>query len=212
MPANRRTKLLAIASVTLLGGALAIPATIAVADEAVIAAPMLAPPLSYDIPASVIADDAVVAAEPEAAKLVDTADAVTEAPTPAVTAETASLDERELECMAKVVHHEAANQSRRGQLAVAQLIRNRADSGRFPGTICGVVNQPGQFFQTASYNPRRSTAQWAMAMDVSRESLSRGSPDVVPGAMFYHAAYQAPTRWFRTRERVAQLEDHVFYR
>lgn len=210
MPANRRTKL-AIASVTLLGCAIAIPASIAAADEIVVAAPMLAPPLGYDIPASVIADDAVVAAEPDAATLVDAAEATADASNSAATA-AASVDERELDCMAKVVHHEAANQSRRGQLAVAQLIRNRAESGRFPATICGVVNQPGQFFQTASYNPRRSSAQWAMAVDVSREALSRGSPDVIPGAMFYHAAYQAPTRWFRTRERVAQLEDHVFYR
>jgi spore germination cell wall hydrolase CwlJ-like protein len=35
---------------------------------------------------------------------------------------------------------------------------------------------------------------------------------VIPGAIFYHAAYQAPTSWFRTRQRIGALGDHIFYR
>ena len=51
----------------------------------------------------------------------------------------------ELECMAKVVHHEAANQSLKGQLAVAQLILNRVKSPLFPKSICAVVkSRPGR--------------------------------------------------------------------
>ena len=118
----------------------------------------------------------------------------------------------ELECMAKVVVHEAGNQPRAGKLAVAQLIVNRRDSGRFADTICGVVNQPGQFFRTSSYHPRRDTATWASAVEVSREARRRESADVAPGAMFFRAAYAAPTGFFRTRTRVVTLGDHVFYR
>src|SRR5579863_5410975 len=70
-------------------------------------------------------------------------------------AETASLD-AELACLAKVIHHEAANQSLKGQLALAQLIMNRVKSPLFPKTICGVVNQAGQFFHTARYSPHAS--------------------------------------------------------
>ncbi len=117
----------------------------------------------------------------------------------------------ELECVAKVVHHEASNQPRLGQLAVAQIIVNRAHSGRFPSTPCDVANQPGQFFNLTSYNPRRDTHQWQTALEVSAQALD-GGRDVTGGAYFYHAASQAPNRFFQSRRRVLTLGDHVFYR
>lgn len=118
-----------------------------------------------------------------------------------------------IECIAKVVRHEAANQSAKGQLAVAQLIVNRTHAGsRFGHTPCAVVNQPGQFFDTDSYHPDRSSAAWTRAVEVSRDAVENVSPAVVPGALFYHAAYQAPPRFFRGRQRVAVLGDHIFYR
>jgi len=125
--------------------------------------------------------------------------------------ESSNID-RELECMAKVVMHEAGNQTRTGQLAVAQLIMNRVGKSHFGASICAVVNQPGQFFQTASYNPRRDDARWITAVEVSREALEGGADPVVPGAIFYHAASQTPNRFFRTRQRVSMVGDHIFYR
>lgn len=130
------------------------------------------------------------------------------APTPA---KLSGLDP-ELECMAKVVRHEAANQSREGQRAVAEIMMNRARSGRFPSTLCGVANQPGQFFETASYNPRRDDARWRTAVEVSREVIAGEGQNVAEGAYFYHAAYQKPTRFFRSRQQVFAMGDHVFYR
>ncbi|MDB5688858.1 MAG: cell wall hydrolase SleB [Sphingomonas bacterium] len=125
--------------------------------------------------------------------------------------ETAAIDP-ELECMAKVVHHEAGNQSRRGQLAVAQTILNRIQSGRFADTICGVANQPGQFFRTAAYDPDRSGAQWQSALSVSRQARRGEAADVAPGALFFRASYASANRFFRSRQQVATLGDHVFYR
>lgn len=124
---------------------------------------------------------------------------------------TAALDP-ELECMAKVVRHEAANQSRKGQRAVAEIIMNRLNSGRFADTVCGVVNQPGQFFDTASYNPDRNNKLWRTAVEVSREVLAKNGENVTNGALFYHASYQSPTRFFRGRQQVLAMGDHIFYR
>lgn len=118
----------------------------------------------------------------------------------------------ELECMAKVVRHEAANQARPGQRAVAEIMMNRARSGRFPATLCGVANQPGQFFNTAAYNPRRDDTRWRTAVEVSREVIAGEGENVAEGAYFYHAAYQAPTRFFRGRQQVLAMGDHIFYR
>lgn len=125
---------------------------------------------------------------------------------------TSNKIDQELECMAKVVMHEAANQSRSGQLAVAQLIMNRVGQTHFADSICAVVNQPGQFFQTASYNPRRDGERWATAVEVSRQAMEGDAEQVVPGAVFYHATSHAPNRFFRTRQRISTVGDHIFYR
>lgn len=194
----RPLSLLKAAGASVLIGVLAVPAT-GFASETV--------------------PDAAPAAQPTDLLVLDTdqlrANAQSPAPavvvaTESVEAESAALDP-ELECMAKVVHHEAANQSRRGQLAVAQLIMNRVRSGRFADTICGVAHQRGQFFDTRRYHPRQD-ARWETAVEVSRQARDGAAPAVMPGAMFYHAAYQAPTGWFRTRTKLASLGDHIFYR
>jgi len=164
------------------------------------AMPTSEPTLAYELTSQIIADDKVID---------DGIDQVIRKEISA--APTAKLD-RELECMAKVVHHEAGNQSRSGQLAVAQLIMNRVGKDRFADSVCAVANQPGQFFRTASYNPRRNTERWANAVDVSREAMAGAGEPVVPGAMFYHAAYQAPNAFFRTRQRISTVDDHIFYR
>lgn len=117
----------------------------------------------------------------------------------------------ELECMAKVVHHEAGNQGRTGKLAVAQLMLNRVESGRFADTLCGVAAQPGQFFDVASYAPRHD-ANWDDSLAIAREARDGRAADVAPGALFFHAAYTATPRFFRSRTRVMTLGDHVFYR
>jgi len=117
----------------------------------------------------------------------------------------------DIECMAKAVYHEAANQPLAGQLAVAQLIMNRINSGRFPKTPCAVVNQPGQFFRTASYSVSASK-RWKTAVAISLLAVEARLAPVVPGALFFHAAYVHPSSMVQRRVRVAQIGDQVFYR
>jgi spore germination cell wall hydrolase CwlJ-like protein len=163
------------------------------------AIPTSEPTLAYEMTSQITADDHVVA---------DGIDKVLLKETPSATAK---LDEQ-LECMAKVVHHEAGNQPRSGQLAVAQLIMNRVGKDRFADTVCEVTNQHGQFFNTASYHPRRDTDRWATAVEVSREAMAGAADPVVPGAIYYHAAFQPANAFFRTRQRLTTVGDHVFYR
>lgn len=124
----------------------------------------------------------------------------------------ADVDADELECMAKVVHHESRGQPRQGQIAVAQTLINRLKAGRFGDTICGVANQPRQFFNTASYNPRRDNDDWNTAVEVSRAVLTGQADAAVPGAMFFRASYAPPSGFFRSRQRVAAIGGHIFYR
>lgn len=207
----------ALASFVALGASVLIPSTAPFAAERLLAQPIAAELLpaaalpAADATASVaragllaalLADDAVTASlDPAAAPAVERG-----------AVERIAVADEDLVCLAKAVRHEAGGQTRDGQLAVAQLIVNRLRSGRFAGTVCGVVNQQGQFFHTADYNPDRSSPTWAIAVAVAREALSGDTPGVAPGALFFHAAYQPPTGFFRTRQRVALLGGNIFYR
>jgi N-acetylmuramoyl-L-alanine amidase len=200
---------------------------VALASLPVVAAALLAPATTFaaELPASLFVQAAYTTSAPadpartiwdQALTAVDLAlatqpDATDETQSSNDDAEAAAADP-ELECMAKVVHHEAGNQTRQGQLAVAQTIMNRIESGRFASTICGVANQPGQFFQTSAYNPDRSGEQWKSALSVSREARRGSTADVVPGALFFRASYASATRFFRGRQQVASLGGHIFYR
>ncbi len=116
----------------------------------------------------------------------------------------------DLECMAKAVHREAAGQPLSGQLAVAQVIQNRMRSGRFPTTICSVVNQPGQFFSTRDYKAPAGP-RWTTALAVARLARMVDLPQVAPGALFFHAAAGA-SAWSGSRLKVAVIGGQVFYR
>jgi spore germination cell wall hydrolase CwlJ-like protein len=154
--------------------------------------------------------------EPEAASVQSAFDKAVTAPqslearVAAVIADAAPVDAETL-CMAKVVHHEAANQSLEGQLAVAQLILNRTNDDRFPKTICGVVNQHGQFFHIASYRAPVKDPRWVTALAIARIARDGGMDPVAPGALFYHATYVKPP-WMMKRVRVARIGQHIFYR
>jgi len=115
---------------------------------------------------------------------------------------------REVECVAKVVIHEAGNQSFRGKVAVAQVIRARIKDGRFPATPCAVTLQDGQFFDVDAYHPSKTDKSWQEAVSISVQTLGGGFDDVVPGALFFHRVGYP----MRSYQRLSQVGDHVFYR
>jgi hypothetical protein len=171
------------------------------------------------VPAQVFAEPgaaplAVVAVQEAAVTNATPATADANAPDAAEVAEVAIPDiaAADIECVAKVVLHEAGNQPRAGQLAVAHVVINRAESRRFPENVCDVANQPGQFFRLASYNPARTTAVWRAAVDAARAALSGKSSDMTKGAIFFRSAASRPDRFFQSRQRVIQLHDQIFYR
>jgi spore germination cell wall hydrolase CwlJ-like protein len=47
----------------------------------------------------------------------------------------------EFQCLAEALYFEARGETIKGQFAVAEVIRNRVKSSRFPNSYCGVINQ-----------------------------------------------------------------------
>jgi N-acetylmuramoyl-L-alanine amidase len=120
---------------------------------------------------------------------------------------------RELECLAVGVYYESKSEPLSGQLAVGQVIANRANSGRrFPSSYCGVLFQRGQFsFVSGHSYPSvpRASRQWQTAVAIARIVDQELQDSVVPGALFFHAKRVSP-HWRLTR--VASIGNHIFYR
>lgn len=119
---------------------------------------------------------------------------------------------RELECLAGAIYFEAKSESLSGQLAVGHVIANRASSGRFPSSYCGVVYQRSQFsFVRGRSMPHipRASRDWEEAVAIARIVDQQLHPSPVGKALFFHARRVSP-RWRLTR--VATLGNHVFYR
>ncbi len=118
----------------------------------------------------------------------------------------------ELECLAGAIYFESKSESLKGQLAVGHVIANRASSGRFPSSYCGVVYQRSQFsfVRSRSMPPiARSGMQWKNAVAIARIVDQKLVPTPVSKALFFHARRVSPG-WRLTR--VATLGNHIFYR
>lgn len=118
----------------------------------------------------------------------------------------------EQECLAGAIYFEARSESLDGQLAVADVILNRAESGRFADTVCGVVHQPGQFsFVRGGRMPaiNRNSQDWREAVAIARIAEKDRWESAASDALFFHAAHVSP-RW--KLRRVATVGNHVFYR
>jgi spore germination cell wall hydrolase CwlJ-like protein len=116
------------------------------------------------------------------------------------------------ECLAGAVYFEAKGESLEGQLTVAEVVLNRARSGRFPASICGVVKQRGQFsFIRAGRFPAiaRQSMAWRRAVAIAHIAQAALADGAAPKALFFHARYVRPGWKLR---RIAAVGNHIFYR
>lgn len=201
MPSLRSTILKAVAFLGLAWSA----------QVAIAALPSGDPELSKIVPAvAVIVSDPLPAPAPQLDAPALPEPAVIEQPAaPAPLPIAAAPDPRQVECMAKVILHEAGARAGTGQIAVAQVVRARVKSGRFAADACGVAKQRGQFFDVDAYNPPRGAA-WTRAVAVATDALNDVGEQVAPGALFFHSA--AATRNLGAHVRVALIDGNVFYR
>lgn len=118
----------------------------------------------------------------------------------------------EQNCLAGAVFFESKSETLAGQLAVARVVINRAKSGRFPKSLCGVVYQPRQFsFVRGRSMPyiNKAGQQWKNAVAITQIAMDNSWKSNVEGALFFHAKYVSPGWKLR---RVAQIDNHIFYR
>ena len=118
----------------------------------------------------------------------------------------------EMECLAGAIYFESKGEPLAGQLAVAEVIINRAKSGRYPSSLCGVIKQPSQFsFVRGGRIPAiaKDNPYWRKAVAIAHIAMKDLADSPAAEALSFHATYVSPG-W--RMKRVARVGNHIFYR
>ena len=126
-----------------------------------------------------------------------------------------------LVCIAVAVYFEARGEPGAGQIAVAQVIRNRVEDPRYPDNACAVVKQgyywngnpirnkcQFSFYCDGKSDNPRNTQSWYNALYIAH--LSKSVPDTTEGATHYHSTKVFP-EWAYTGEITTKINKHIFY-
>ncbi len=110
------------------------------------------------------------------------------------------------ELLARTISAEARGEPYSGQVAVGAVILNRTEHPSFPGTVSGVIYQPGAFsclYDGQFYEPIADSAYSA-----ARDALNGMDPS--GGAIYYYNPVTATNKWIRSRPVITTIGEHVF--
>jgi len=122
-------------------------------------------------------------------------------------------------CLSEALYFEARGETLKGIVGVAEVILNRVDDRRYPGSVCGVVNQGTgeryrcQFTYTCDGRPETitETKAYQKVGKIARFMIDGASRELTEGATHYHTKAVNP-RWARVFPRTATIGFHHFYR
>ena len=123
----------------------------------------------------------------------------------------------DLNCLTSAVYHEARGESTKGAVAVAEVILNRAKSGKFPSKVCGVVYDRNRnmcqfsFVCNGDISRPKNQVAWSRSKEIAKSVLEGKTTSVSGGALFFHAAHVKPS-WASKMRRTAQIGAHTFYK
>ncbi|MDR3461178.1 MAG: cell wall hydrolase [Beijerinckiaceae bacterium] len=127
---------------------------------------------------------------------------------------------RERKCLAEAVYFEARSEPEEGQAAVAQVVLNRAASGLYPASICGVVYQNRTHYKACQFSFACEGRSLRVNEPEAWHTAERIADDVVHGktylsdvggATHYHANYVRPG-WARRLVKMDVIGHHIFYK
>lgn len=122
-------------------------------------------------------------------------------------------------CLSEALYFEARGETVKGQFAVAEVIMNRVKSGRFPNSLCGVINQgTGKRYQcqfTYTCDGHKEVVAepraYLRVSKVARAIMDGAAGNLTEGATHYHTTAVSPN-WSRVYTKTARIGDHIFYR
>jgi spore germination cell wall hydrolase CwlJ-like protein len=123
-------------------------------------------------------------------------------------------------CLAEAIYFEARGEAVRGQIAVAQVVLNRAFSGFYPTTVCGVVYQNKHRHLACQFtfacdnvaDVVREPDMWERAKKIAKAMLDGQLwlPEV--GKSTHYHAYWVRPSWVSEMKKMYKFGVHTFYR
>ncbi|MDO9413165.1 MAG: cell wall hydrolase [Pseudolabrys sp.] len=123
-------------------------------------------------------------------------------------------------CLATAIYFEARDEPVRAQIAVAQVVLNRAFTPYYPNDVCGVIYQNDHrhlkcqftFACDGKSKAIKEPEPWARSMVIARETLDGKlwMPDVAKST-HYHDDWAKPN-WIPEMKRLNKLGGLIFYR
>jgi spore germination cell wall hydrolase CwlJ-like protein len=123
-------------------------------------------------------------------------------------------------CLTEAVYFEARGEAVRGQIAVAQVVMNRAFSGFYPSTVCGVVYQNKHRHLACQFtfacdnvaDVVREPDMWDRASKIAKAMLDGQLwlPEV--GKSTHYHAYWVRPSWVSEMKKMYKFGVHTFYR
>ena len=127
---------------------------------------------------------------------------------------------RHEKCLAEAVYFEARGEAVRGQIAVAQVVMNRAFSGFYPSTVCGVVYQNKHRHLACQFtfacdnvaDVVREPDMWDRAKKIAKAMLDGQLwlPEVAKST--HYQAYWVHPSWVHEMKKMYRFGVHTFYR
>ena len=127
---------------------------------------------------------------------------------------------RAVDCLAATIYYEAGNEAVEGQMAVVQVVLNRARHPAYPSTVCGVVFQ-GQERRTGcqfSYTCDGSMVRrkpdpltWERFRALATSMLTGTVYAPVGWATHYHTDWVIP-KWSAKLDKITAERSHLFFR
>lgn len=124
--------------------------------------------------------------------------------------------QREVDCLAENIYHEARAEPEKGQMAVALVTMNRVNDERFPKKICEVVKQKNNgvcqfswYCMKVKLNKNSEYYQEALRHALHVYANYDLIEDFTKGSLYYHADYVRPG-WKLLKTVV--IGRHIFYR
>ncbi|HEY1708277.1 MAG TPA: cell wall hydrolase [Rhizomicrobium sp.] len=127
---------------------------------------------------------------------------------------------REHRCLSDALYFEARGEGEQGEMAVAEVVFHRLQSGKYGRSICNIVYSGADkhacqfsFACDGSLLRPRTAAAWKRAQLLAAQIMVGQARllNITGGATSFHALTAAP-EWSGNLERTAQIGNHVFYK
>jgi spore germination cell wall hydrolase CwlJ-like protein len=114
-----------------------------------------------------------------------------------------------IDCLAKNIYFEARGEPHIGQVAVAHVTLNRANSAIYPDTICQVVYQKNQFSWTTKHQAITNQNLYQRAKQIAHDAIMGLTDDPTNGSVSFHNKTVKPNWKKKVR---AKIGNHIFYK